>query len=166
MKPDAQQKQPVFRLPDTISSEQDLNGLIVEIHECVKWLSHETIKKKTGASQADPPPTVSPAAQQLMHDYGANETQLESIIKELENLQRKSQVITITLAAPPSGTIKKTLVGWCRENIAANVLVNFSFNRGILGGMVVRAGSRVFDWSFRRQIMSASDKFPEVLRNV
>jgi F0F1-type ATP synthase delta subunit len=44
--------------------------------------------------------------------------------------------------------------------------VNFNYNRSLLGGMVVRAGSRVFDWSFRRQIIGAEEKFTEVFHRV
>jgi hypothetical protein len=32
--------------------------------------------------------------------------------------------------------------------------------------MVVVHGSRIYDWSFRRQILATREKFPEVLRNV
>jgi F0F1-type ATP synthase delta subunit len=70
------------------------------------------------------------------------------------------------LAAPPSNGIKKTLVAWCRKNIATDILVNFDFNSTLLGGMVVRYGSHVFDWSFRRKILEEHSKFPGVLRNV
>ena len=53
----------------------------------------------------------------------------------------------------------------CRP-VAPDVLVNFQFNATILGGMVVRYGSHVYDWSFRRQILAKRDTFPEVLRRV
>lgn len=160
------QEAKTFVLPDTVSSEQDLNGLVVEIHECLKWLSHETVKKQSGAENASPMPNISPAAQELIKRHGSNQEDLETIINQLETLRRKSRIITITLAAPATGSIKKTLVSWAREQIAPDVLVNFSFNRAILGGMVVRAGSRVFDWSFRRKILAADGKFPEAFRNV
>jgi F0F1-type ATP synthase delta subunit len=155
-----------LRLPDTVASAQDLSGLIMELHECVKWLSHESVKKSNGATETSAAPTTSPAAATLIHEYGASKEKLEALINALEDLQHSAKIVTITLAAQPSNSIKATLVGWCRQELAADVLVNFGFNRSLLGGMVVRAGSRVFDWSFRRQILDASDKFPEVLRRV
>ncbi len=155
-----------FKLPDSISSQQDLGSVIVELHECLKWLTHESVKKKAGAKTNAPPPVTSEAATTLIHEYGASEEKLEALIAALEDSQRNAKIITITLAAQPSNGIKALLVGWCRKEISPDVLVNFGFNRALLGGMVVRAGSRVFDWSFRRQILAAGDKFPEVLRRV
>lgn len=155
-----------LNLPDSIASEQDLGALIVEIHGCLKWLMHESIKKRGGASQTAPPPEMSVAASTLVHEWGASQEKLEALITELEKLHKSAKIITITLAAQPSNSLKASLVSWCRKEIAADVLVNFGFNRGLLGGMVVRVGSRVFDWSFRRQILSGADTFPEVLRSV
>lgn len=157
---------PTLRLPDTVSSAQDLAALIMELHECLKWLSHESVKKKVGVKDAAPPPDVSSAAKELMHEHGTAQEKLEGLIQELETAQRRTKLITITLAAQPSNSVKATLVGWCRKEIAPDVLVNFNFNRAILGGMVVRAGSRVFDWSFRRSLLANADTFPEVLRHV
>jgi F0F1-type ATP synthase delta subunit len=132
----------------------------------LKWLTHESVKKKAGAKKTSPPPATSEAAAALIHEHGASEEKLEALIAALEDSQRNAKIITITLAAQPSNGIKTLLVSWCRKEISPDVLVNFGFNRALLGGMVVRAGSRVFDWSFRRQILAAGDKFPEVLRRV
>ncbi len=155
-----------LRLPDSIASQQDLSALTVELHDCLKWLTHESVKKKAGVTESTPPPKTSKAASELMHESGTSEAKLEALIKALEDLQRNAKTITITLAAEPSASVKATIVNWCRKELSPDVLVNFSFNRGILGGMVVRAGSRVFDWSFRRLILENSNKFPEVLRRV
>lgn len=155
-----------LKLPDTVSSPQDLGSLIVEIHDSIRWLTHEGIKKKAGDNVTPAPPNMSPAAASLIHEWGASLQKLEALIKELEIIQRKGRVITITLAAEPSSNLKQVLVSWCRKELASDVLVAFTFNRAILGGLIVRAGSRVFDWSFRRQILRAGDKFPEVLSRV
>jgi F0F1-type ATP synthase delta subunit len=84
----------------------------------------------------------------------------------LREFEESAPHITLTLAAPAPNGLKKTLISWCRDNIDKNILVDFKFNATILGGMVVVYGSRIFDWSFKRQILAAREKFPEVLRNV
>jgi F0F1-type ATP synthase delta subunit len=91
---------------------------------------------------------------------------LAKLIKKLEQVRSNSSVITITLAAVAGNDIKKKLVAWCRHNISSDVMVSFNFNSGLLGGMVIRFGSQIFDWSFKRQILSASTNFPEVIRRV
>lgn len=159
-----------LKLPDTVFSSQDLNGLILEIHEYTKWLQHESIKQRVNASKSSDHPVLTTAASDLIRQSNdgkdPSRAQLEDLIQTLKNYKDKAPSITVTLAAPPTVSVKRTLVTWLRENITPNVLVNFQFNSTLLGGMVVRSGSHIFDWSFRRQILENRDKFPEVLRNV
>lgn len=157
----------VLRLPDTVSSGQDLNGLIVDVREYMKWYTHESIKKRSGGSgKQSAPPEISDSAQAVVKDWDDSRDTLDELIHTLEGLHRNAKVITITLAALPSGGVKKTLVGWCRKNLAPDVLVNFSVSQSILGGLVVRVGSHVFDMSFRRQILAEKAKFAEVYERV
>jgi F0F1-type ATP synthase delta subunit len=97
---------------------------------------------------------------------GPKKIRLDKLIETLEDYGTSAPIITITLAAPAPNSLKKTLIDWCRKNIAPNALIDFRFNATMLGGMVVQYGSRIYDWSFRRQILAARDKFPEILRNV
>lgn len=158
------------KLPDSISSPQDLTALITELRECARWFSHEETKKRAGVKRASEPPVMSPSAAELVRELevkkAVNPQSLAELIESLEKAKDTAPTITITLAAPPTSGIKTTLVGWCRKNIAPNVLVAFQFNTTLLGGMVVRSGSHVFDWSFRRKILDGRARFPEVLRNV
>ncbi|MDB5187245.1 MAG: atpH [Candidatus Saccharibacteria bacterium] len=159
-----------LKLPDTVSSLQDLTSLQLEMREYARWFAHDAMKKRVNAKLTSESPILSPAAKDLLRNWSdrkaLTQQDLDELIKTLDAYKRNASTMTITLAAPPTGDIKKTLVGWCRENIAPDVLVTFQFNSTILGGMVVRYGSRVFDWSFRRQILAARNNFPEVLRRV
>jgi ATP synthase delta (OSCP) subunit len=158
------------RLPDTISSPQDLGDLLLEVQEYARWFAHEAIKKRVNASHMSQTPAMSEGAAELIREQGGKKTldqqAIDTIIATLKEYKESSPSLTITLAAPPTNSIKATLVGWCRENIAPNVLVVFKFNTNLLGGMIVRYGSRVFDWSFRRQLLANREKFPQVLRRV
>lgn len=159
-----------LKLPDSMSSPQDLMSVILELQEYSRWFAHESIKKRVNAKAASTPPAISPAAEQLLRDASGkqplSQQAISTLITMLKDYSSTAPTITLTLAAPPTGGIKTTLVTWCRNNIAPNVLVNFQFNATLLGGMVVRYGSHVHDWSFRRQILDARSRFPEVLRNV
>jgi F0F1-type ATP synthase delta subunit len=46
------------------------------------------------------------------------------------------------------------------------MLVTVRFNSTIAGGMVVRLGSRMYDWSWRRLLMEQRSNYAEVLRRV
>lgn len=153
-----------LKIPSTVYSPQDLVVLLLEIREYARWFAHESIKKRAGAKRKSEAPALSPAAAQLTSDL--DQRSLDALIETLEDYKRAAPSLTITLPAPPTSSLKTTLVAWCRENIAPNVLVTFRFNSALLGGMIVTFGSRVFDWSFRRQLLAAKAGFPEVLRRV
>jgi hypothetical protein len=159
-----------LQLPDSVSSPQDLKALVLDVHEYAKWFAHASIKKKVAGGQMPAQPDLSAAATELLQTWAAKgpmtQENLDGLLADLADFEAKAPQIAITLAAPPSNGIKKTLVAWCRKNIAADILVNFDFNSTLLGGMVVRYGSHVFDWSFRRKILEEHSKFPGVLRNV
>lgn len=157
-------------LPNSVSSPQDLMALTFEVREYASWFSHNTIKHQAGAKRGSQAPALSAAALEVLRSWNAQKPitgdTLVELVTALEDFKETAPSLTITLAAPAGGDLKQTLVTWCRENIAPNVLVSFRFNATLLGGMVVRYGSRIFDWSFRREILEQHAKFPEVLRNV
>jgi hypothetical protein len=159
-----------LNLQSSVSSGQDLKAVILEIRSYAKRLAQNSIKKQVSGSATDEQPPISLAAAELIKQWHSdkqiNQKSLDELIAALEDFAAKATHIVITLAAPAPGSLKKELVAWCRQNIGPNILVDFSFNSTMLGGMVVRYGSHVFDWSFKRQILAAREKFPEVLRNV
>ncbi len=157
-------------LPETIASLQDLMQMSIEIREYAKWYAHESILRRVSSKKGSVAPTLSPAARQVINDWSEiaalSTKSLATLITTLESYARNTDTITITLAAPVTNPIKTTLVAWCRKNVSPSVFVSFQFNSTLLGGMVVRHGSRVFDWSFKRQLLASSGAFPEVLRRV
>lgn len=157
-------------LPGKIASAQDLASLEIEIKNYAQWFAHNEIKQRTGAKKGTPAPVLSPAGLELIRTWSGgkmlSQKSLEDLIAALEKSKANSKTITITLAAPAPGNLKASIVTWCRENIAPGILVNFQFNSTLCGGMVVRAGSRVFDHSWRRQILENRSVFSEVLKRV
>lgn len=159
-----------IELPPSVCSQQDVKALVLDVRVYARWYSQASIKKRLKLKHAIAQPTLSPAATELIHDWSIKKplttASLDELIAALDALAANAPNLTIVLAAPASGNLKKTLVGWCRKNVAPDVLVSFEFNSTLLGGLVVRYGSRIFDWSFRRQILENSAKFAEVLRHV
>src|SRR3977135_1279699 len=143
-----------LKLPASISSPQDLADLLAEVQQYARWFAHESIKKRVATKYATDAPLKPPAVAEILRNWEGekpvNQQSLDTLIETLKTYKTTAPSLTITLAAPATGGLKATLVAWCRENIAPNVLVTFQFNSTLLGGMIVRYGSRVFDWSFRR----------------
>lgn len=159
-------------LPDTIASPQDLTSVIGELKLYTQWFVHESIrqrvtKRKTRSSTE---PVLSEPATTLIQSVSShgmlNRQALDQLVKSLEATAQKATTVTFTLAAPVTQPVKLQLVGWCRKNLGQEILVTFQHNSSILGGVVMRYKSRVFDWSFKQQLFANAAKFPEVLRRV
>lgn len=162
-----------LKLEESVSSPQDLKGVIMEIRDYARWHSHNSIKKRLHVRmkrKSPEAPIISEAATAVIREWASsnllNQNNFDRLIETLNTYERTAPQLTITLAAPPTSGLKKVLVAWCRQNVSPNILINFQFNSMLLGGMVLRTGSHVFDWSFRRQILESRQHFPEVLRNV
>lgn len=158
-------------LPSNIWSPEDLKELIGDLKLYAKWLAGYTVKQRVAASSTpSQPPTLSPTAANLLHElhehHSLNQASVDKLIADLQGVEVIAPRISFTFAAAPSNGLKREFVNWCREHVSHDALVSFSFNATILGGMVVRHGSHIYDWSFRRQILDNRAAFPEVLRRV
>ena len=145
-------------LPTDIYSPSDLAALTLEIREYAKWFGQYVNAQRAGSRPNTVQPELSPVASNLIREYAKlspmTTARIDEIIATLEQAATQSPVITITLAAPAPSEVKKQLTQWCRDELSPSVLVAFRFNAHILGGMVVRVGSRVYDWSFRTQLIN------------
>ncbi len=155
-------------LPSTVASLQDLNDIILDIREYAKWYSHNAIKKS--GSKKSEGPDISSTAKEILRQYSdsnsLNASGISELVEYLEKLKTNAPTISVTLASVPTSDLKKSIVEWSRSNLDPDTMVKFQFNATILGGIVVKCGSRIFDWSFRRKILDKRDKYPEILRNV
>jgi hypothetical protein len=153
-----------------VYSQQDLKAAILEVKKYTTWFNQTEVKMRVTKNNSYELPEISPVATNIINEWlegkPPDAKSLEKLIATLEDFEAAAPRVTITLAAPPPGSLKQTITEWFRQNVDPNILVNFKFNGTILGGMVVSYGSHVHDWSFRRQVLSARTKFPEVLRNV
>lgn len=157
-------------LLDNITSTHELRAVVIEVRRYIQWYVQQSLKSRLPNQKPSQPPAVSRAASVIINQWAQekplNQRSLDELIQYLEEYEKTAPSITITLAAPPPSSLKKILVDWCRQKIDAHILVDFQFNSTILGGMVVRYGSHIHDWSFRRQILASKGKFAEVLRRV
>ncbi len=159
-----------YNVYDLVQTPQDVKALILDVRKYARWFLHNDVKRRTSVKNSEELAVISQAAGQLVNELAAenqlSQVGLDELIVELEALAARSPVVRLTLAAPPSLSLKKKLVSWCRQHIAENVLVDFQFSASILGGLVVQYGSHVHDWSFRRQILANRANFAEILHRV
>ncbi|HPF30917.1 MAG TPA: F0F1 ATP synthase subunit delta [Candidatus Saccharibacteria bacterium] len=159
-----------FRLPDSLSSPQDLTDLLFEIKEYAKWKSHNDILRRAGSKRTSKPPEISKTASEVLNDWSKiksiDNEGIQELVNTLNTISIKSPQINITLAGPAPGDLKKKLIGWFRDNINPDILITFDFNKTILGGMILRSGSKIFDWSFKKYIMASREKLIEEINSV
>ena len=60
--------------------------------------------------------------------------------------------VGVTLAAEPDGTLQRQLVERLTRVLGKEVRAHFRSDPGLLGGVVVRVGDRVYDGSLRRRL--------------
>lgn len=159
-----------LKLPSSVSSTHDLTALILEVREYTKWYLQYSNAVKVKTKYTQDQPEISPTASELIRSWNASSPlsgpSLDALIAELETIKKTAPTVSVTLAAPATSEVKKTLVSWLREHINETVLVTFGFNSNLLGGMVIRYGSTIHDWSFRRAILNERKKFAEILTRV
>ena len=159
-----------FTLPDAVASPQDLGALLFEVRDYAQWYSHEFVKQRAGAKTPSAQPALSDLTSGVIRQWAGttplSSDSLSELITTLEQYSKTAPVITITLAAPAPAKLRSELTTWVRANLAAGMLISFRYNSTILGGMVVRYGSHIYDWSFRRQLMNNIGSFPEILARV
>ncbi len=160
-----------IKLPDNIWSQQDVKSVTLEIKQFAHWFAQSSVKQRyaQGGSEDPKPPlseTATTVLNESMNGQPLTQKSLDELIAALHNIVDSTAHLTVTLAGPAPNELKRTLIVWFRKNLDPNILVTFQFNATILGGMVMSYGSHTFDWSFRRQILAARTKFPEVLRHV
>lgn len=157
-------------LPATVTSPHDLAVLILEVKAYASWYMQYTTASKVSTAYTKEQPELSAIARDLIHQWNNEKkltpTRLEEAVAQLEKTAKNAPSLSITLAAPAPAEVKQQLVAWARANLHPDMLVYFQFNRTILGGMVVRVGSAIYDWSFRRQLLEHRSAFAEVLNRV
>jgi hypothetical protein len=156
-----------FELPSAIYSPALLESVMYDIQFYLDWTRQNEIRKKVGA-KAKEEPTHSAETVLVIEAW------LEGKKPTLESLQRLQEhlrgldlpEVHIVLAALPNRTQRETLAAWFRTNVSKDVLVSFVADRNLGGGLVVRTPNRVFDLSWKQQLLAGSSKLPEILKHV
>lgn len=156
-----------FSLPSVIYTPQLLQSVDFEVERLRSWMSDSAVKRKVG-SAPDPEPSHSSETQLVLDSWLAgqamNVTRLTDLISQLRAL--KPVIVYITLAALPPEALRLHLVQWFRANCREDVLINFSADRTIGGGVIIRTPNRIFDFSFRQRLVEGRLKLPEIIRHV
>jgi hypothetical protein len=156
-----------FKLPGAVYSPQLLESVIYDIQYYIDWIRQNQIRQQVGAKPKDEPnhsdETVLVIESWLAGKPATLDT-IEALLQHLRSL--KLPEIHIMLAALPNRSQRLTLVDWFRNNAGDDLLVSFVADRNLGGGIVVRTPNRVFDFSWKQELIAGRAKLAEILKRV
>lgn len=161
-----------FRLPEDIYSPEHIDAVLVKLSQyagIMRQKEHHQKLKVDGVGAAGED-ELAGNLEKLLDAAGLGQdpssSDLENLEKALESFRRDAQVVHITLVAMPGPGLKKQLAEWMRKNLYHSLLVSFSFNREIVGGMVLRTNSHIYDYSWRASLLARREVLPGILRRL
>lgn len=156
-----------FELPTAVYSPALLESVIYDIQYYLDWRRQNEIRHKVGA-QAKEEPTHSAETVLVIEAWmDKKKPTVEALERLLEHLhQLNLPEVHVMLAAMPSRLQREALASWFRNNVTPGLLISFVADRNLGGGAVVRTPNRVFDFSWKQQLLAGHAKLPEILKNV
>lgn len=158
-----------MKLPVDVYSPDQLSALILEIGNYRGHLRDAAVRAKTGSKKQAPLPEPSDILAQLLEESGVKPDDAEAVDtlrKELELKLKKSPVVHLLLAAHPTSAIKRQFTTWFRTEINSEILLTFAVRSDIGGGLILQAGSRVYDFSFKRRLIANKKRIAEIASSV
>jgi hypothetical protein len=152
------------RLPIDIYSPDQSSGLLLALHQYIEAVHQAAVKAKV-ENQSMPRPEMPAAVESLATGSGADVTNLQALdelYSSLEAALKTAPNMHITLSAIPGRTIKRQLTVWFRTQIHPMSLLTFSARSDIGGGIVLQAGSHLYDYSFRQRILANPKRIGEL----
>jgi hypothetical protein len=166
--PGAKSASPQFELPAAVYSPQLLESVIYDIERYLDWYRQSQIQKRVHAPHPSEEPTHSAETVLVIEAWLAGKPAtvetLEKLIAHLRGL--KLPQVHLMLAALPNRAQREALVSWFRNNVGTGLLLSFVADRNLGGGVVVRTPNRVFDFTWKQQLIAGRGKLAEILKRV
>lgn len=153
-------------LPPDLYSPDQLTAVMMELRSHIT-----TLRELRAHSRAADSTEFSPSALLLgtLHAAAVPQTdrsKAEALLKELTSLRAEAPIVHLTLAGLPPRTLKRQLTEWLRTNIHPHLLMTFAARSDIGGGLILTAGSHIYDFSFRRELLENKHRIAEIFNHV
>lgn len=159
-----------MNLPIELYSPDQLSAIMLELFTYTGNLRDTMVRAKTAHRKGTPKaPEISAMLLGVLHlaDVAADDLdKTEKLLKELEHIRAHAPVIRITLAGLPNRELKQQLTVWFREQIHPSALLTFSVRSDIGGGIVLQAGSHIYDFSFKKQLLGKKQRIGEIFTSL
>ncbi len=157
-----------YELPSAVYSPQLLEAVVHDIEAYLEWYRETTVKKKVGAKTAVAEPSHSAETEMVISEWlggkAATIESIEQLVAALKSLQLPE--VHVMLAALPNRAQREIIIDWLRNNTTPHLLVSFVADRNLGGGLVLRTPNRVFDFTWKQQLLNSRDKLAGIVRRV
>ena len=156
-----------LRLPVDLYSPDHISLHIQELRAYIGEKRNAAAQVKAGGEAESP--SLSSTLTALLHSAAVKAEDmraLEGVVKDLEVLRDKAPVVHLTFAAMPNRTLIRQLTVWFRNQVHPYTLLTVAMRRDIGGGMMLRTGSNIYDFSFRGQILRHKERISELFESV
>ena len=154
-----------IHLPVDVYNPDQCSALLLDLHQYTSALRSAEIKRKASQDSEVEQPEPSPILANLIRVCGVAEddaSKLEVLQKELQQALRSAPVMHLTLSAIPGRVLKRQLTVWFRTQIHPLSLLTFTARSDMGGGIILQAGSHLYDYSFRERILANPKRIGEL----
>ena len=157
-----------LNLPVDLTSPDQLSATSMELTDYLSRLRDARVRAKTSGSDQQLPDMSHLLTDllQISNVDPEDSAALEDLRSQLDTLLTKAPVVHLTLAGLPGRTVKRQITLWFRTEINPLTLLTFAARADLGGGVVVYAGSHVYDYSFRRHILDNKKRISELAFSV
>jgi hypothetical protein len=145
-------------IPNELYSPDLINLAIFELDRYTSSVRNAEMR----TMPTPPPPSGLARVFSAMAVEPSNLQDLEDLKTQLKIYLEKSPIVNVILSGPPNNSIKQQITQWFRQQISPNILINFSARSDIGGGIIVQAGSQIYDFSFKSALLANKSKIAEL----
>jgi hypothetical protein len=157
-----------IQLPTDLYSPDQLGAVILELRSYLSLLRDTSVRAHLAQAEAGAP-HASALLLGVLRSTNielTDQLKIEKALKELEVIRSKAPAAHLMMAALPNRDLKRKLIDWFRTEIHPYMLLTFATRTDIGGGVVIQAGSHIYNYSFRQQILSHKGRISEIFNSV
>lgn len=158
-----------IRLPIDLYSPDQLSAIIIELRTYIGSLRDATVRAKAAHGEVGEPMHLSALLLGAFTGAGIKTTDqdgAEKLLLQLQAIRDKAPAVHLMMAALPNRQLKRKLTEWFRAQIHPYAMLTFATRTDIGGGIVVQAGSHIYDYSFRQQLLGNKHRISEIFKRV
>lgn len=153
-------------LPVDVYSPDQLSVLLIELHNLASAARSQAARAKVGAKTHIEQSGITAELVTLLksNDVGMDDvSKMDDLHKALDAALRVAPVVHATLAGIAPRLLKRQLTVWFRTRVHPQTLLTFSARRDIGGGIIINAGSHLYDFSYRQMILANTKRLGELI---